>query len=505
MPDAGHSRAAHAGSGLLAAAVFVLVGWVVALLIDPPAAPHIALGDAVVDLTPPGLKDFAIATFGTADKLVLFLVMAVVAGVAAAAIGILAARQFTLAVVAVCVLAVVCAVAAVTRPDTGTFAIGPSVVAAVAGIGALHLLIGRATALAEGMDRRRFLSGVAGVGAGAVLLAAAGGVLTQMRRTSQAVRDKIVLPEAADPAPPIPPAAQVDLAGMPPFVTPNKNFYRIDTALVVPQVDPDTWELRVHGLVDTEVRLTFADLLDAALVEAPVTLTCVSNTVGGDLAGNATWLGLPVREVLARAGVHADADMVLSRSVDGFTASTPIEALTDDRDALLAVAMNGEPLPVQHGFPVRMVVPGLYGYVSATKWLTELEVTRFADVTAYWTTRGWDALGPIKTASRIDVPRSGATVPAGSVIFGGTAWAQGRGIDRVEVQVDDGPWQDADLAATAGVDTWRQWSLTGPELSAGQHAVRCRAWDNTGVQTDQTAPPAPNGSSGYHVISLRVE
>ncbi len=217
----------------------------------------------------------------------------------------------------------------------------------------------------------------------------------------------------------MPADAQSPVAGVVDVVTSNRDFYRIDTAFTVPQVDPGSWRLRVHGLVDREVTMTFDDLLAADLVEAYVTLTCVSNTIGGDLAGNAKWLGLPVREVLAKAGPQAGADMVLSRSADGFTASTPIEALTDDRDALLAVGMNGDPLPAEHGFPVRMVVPGLYGYVSATKWVVDLEVTRFADAQAYWTARGWSAKGPIKTASRIEVPRTGASVPAGPVDVGG--------------------------------------------------------------------------------------
>lgn len=499
------ARVAAAASGLVAGGVFFLVGWVAAALLDPPAAPHAALGAGVVDLTPAWLKDFAISTFGTADKVVLAVGLAGVSALLAAGIGVLAARWFTLGVVAVGLLAAVCALAGATRADSTGWAVLPSLLGALAGIGVLRLLLlRRAGAGGEDLDRRRFLAAVGGVTAGSAVLAAAGGLLSRARSNTEAVRAEVPVPEPAEPADPVPSGAQVELEGMPPFVTPNGDFYRIDTAFVVPQVDPEQWQLRVHGLVDREVVLTFDELLDSALVEAHVTLTCVSNTVGGGLAGNATWIGLPVREVLARAGVHADADMVLSRSTDGFTASTPLEVLTDDRHALLAVAMNGEPLPVEHGFPVRLVVPGLYGYVSATKWVTELKVTRFADDQAYWTTRGWDAHGPIKTACRIDVPASGASPPAGAVTVAGTAWAQHRGIDRVQVQLDDGPWLDAELAAVPGVDTWRQWSLTLADVPAGRHAVRCRAWDPTGVQTAQTAPPAPNGSSGYHVISLDV-
>lgn len=492
-------------TGLAAGAVFFLLGWACAALVDPPAAPHAALGATVVDLTPAWLKDFAIATFGTADKVALAVCLVLVCAALAAATGLLAARHPTAASAGVCLLAALCAAAAATRPDTGSLAVLPSLVGAAGGLGTLHLLLARAAEDAIGGDRRRFLATVGGITAGSALVAAAGGLLTRARSGTEAEREQVPVPEPAETAAPIPADAQVELPGMPPFVTPNDSFYRVDTAFIVPQVAPQDWRLRVHGLVDREVTLSFEELTDAALVEAHITLTCVSNTVGGDLAGNATWIGLPVREVLARAGVHPSADMVLSRSVDGFTASTPLPALTDERNALLAVAMNGEPLPLEHGFPVRMVVPGLYGYVSATKWVTELEVTTFSDATAYWTERGWDAHGPIKTACRIDVPRSGSELPAGTVAIGGTAWAQHRGVDRVQVQVDDGPWQDAELAATPGLDTWRQWSFTWTGATAGRHAVRCRAWDPTGVQTDQSAPPAPNGASGYHVISLVID
>ncbi len=505
MAAPGHqSRGRAAVAGLLAGALFFLLGWAAAALLDPPSAPHAALGATVVDGTPAWLKDWAIATFGTADKVALAVGMAVVCTGLSVAVGLLGARYRTWATAAVCLLTAVCAACALTRPEADLTALVPSVLAGVAGVLVLHLLLDRAAAVTENGDRRRFLAAVGGTIAGSALLAAAGALLTRSRSTTEAVREQVPVPEPVDAAPPIPSGAQVELPGMPPFVTPNEDFYRVDTAFVVPQVDPQEWRLRVHGLVDQEVTLTFAELLDAALVEATITLTCVSNNVGGDLAGNATWIGLPVREVLARAGVQPAADMVLSRSVDGFTASTPLPVLTDERNALLAVAMNGEPLPVEHGFPVRMVVPGLYGYVSATKWVSELEVTRFADATAYWTERGWAPRGPIKTACRIDVPTSGSELPAGTVPIGGTAWAQHRGVQRVQVQVDEGPWQDAELAATPGVDTWRQWSFTWAGATPGRHAVRCRAWDPSGVQTAATAPPVPDGASGYHVISLVI-
>jgi hypothetical protein len=255
-------------------------------------------------------------------------------------------------------------------------------------------------------------------------------------------------------------------------------------------------------MVEREVVLTWDDLLASPLREADVTLACVSNTVGGDLIGNARWLGLPVREVLARAGVHADADMVLSTSIDGFTASTPLEALTDERDSLLAIGMNGDPLPVEHGFPVRLVVPGLYGYVSATKWVTELEVTRFDRATAYWTTRGWSERGPIKLQSRIDVPRG--SVDAGEVMIAGMAWQQHEGVDGVEVRIDGGEWRRATLATAISDDTWVQWHLAW-KAESGSHDIECRAIGADGVtQTDAAAPPAPDGATGWHSVTVAV-
>ena len=287
-----------------------------------------------------------------------------------------------------------------------------------------------------------------------------------------AARESLQLPAPAKAAAAVPAGVQSKAPGVTPWLTPNKDFYRIDTALSVPEINAQDWELRIHGLVEQEVRLTFQDLLDAQLIESHVSLTCVSNPVGGNLAGNAKWLGMPIRDALKLARPKQGADMVLSTSVDGFSASTPLEVLQDDRDAMLAIGMNGEALPLEHGYPVRMVVPGLYGFVSATKWVVDLEVTRFADSKAYWTQRGWSERGPIKTMARVEVPKSFAKVPAGKVAIGGTAWAQTRGITKVEVQIDSGPWTEAVLSDEASLITWRQWSLDwdatpGPALHQG--------------------------------------
>jgi DMSO/TMAO reductase YedYZ molybdopterin-dependent catalytic subunit len=303
-------------------------------------------------------------------------------------------------------------------------------------------------------------------------------------------------------------AAPVDVnppvPGLTPYVTPNADFYRVDTAFVVPRVTADSWKLKIHGLVDNPFEITYADLLALPQVARMVTLTCVSNEVGGNLAGNASWQGVRIADLLARAKPQSGADCVYSTSADGFTVTTPLAALTDGRDALLAIGMNGQPLPVEHGFPVRMVVPGLYGYVSATKWVTDLELTRFSEVTAYWTDRGWAAKGPIKTASRIDVPQFGASLSPGTVAVAGVAWAQHRGISKVEVQVDSGPWQAAELSGTVSADTWRQWVYTW-QATPGSHLLRVRATDGTGtLQTAAVQDVVPDGATGYHTISVKV-
>jgi DMSO/TMAO reductase YedYZ molybdopterin-dependent catalytic subunit len=412
-------------------------------------------------------------------------------------------------------------IAATSRADAGLWAWMPGIAAGVVAAVVVRWLTGmlpgpvdasaagtaeEPSATSDGrVDRRRFLLWT-GVAAAAGIVAAVGGAA--LRAGSQAVsivRRAIVLPTPAVTAAAAPAGAELAISGLAPVVTPNADFYRIDTALVVPQVDPATWSLRIHGLVERELVLSWDELLALPLEESWTTLTCVSNEVGGDLIGNALWLGYPIRHLLDRVSPTADADMVLSRSVDGFTASTPIEVLRDDGvAAILAVAMNGEPLPVEHGFPVRMVVPGLYGYVSATKWVTDLEVTRFDHASAYWTDRGWSERGPIKLESRIDVPRAGAAVPAGDTVIAGVAWQQHVGVAGVEVQVDDGAWRPATLATAISDDTWVQWSIPWT-AERGRHTVRCRATSTAGeVQTDATASVVPDGATGWHTREVSV-
>ena len=335
-------------------------------------------------------------------------------------------------------------------------------------------------------------------------LSAVGGRTLRRRFDVGGARTRLVLPPAASAAAALPAGTDLGIAGLESFVTPNSDFYRIDTALVSPQVDPATWKLDITGMVDRPFTLTYEELLNRPLIERDITLVCVSNEVGGHLAGTARWLGVPVRELLAEAGARAGADQVVSRSVDGWNAGSPTAALTENRDAMVAIAMNGEVLPIVHGFPARLVVPGLYGYVSATKWVTELELTTFDAFDAYWARRGWAKQASIKTLSRIDTPRGLSNIAAGRTAIAGTAWAIGRGIDVVEVQIDDGPWQTARLGATPGKDTWRQWVLDWDAMP-GRHSITVRASDGTGGrQTEQRAEPIPDGASGWHSVVVLV-
>ncbi|MCU1517945.1 MAG: oxidoreductase molybdopterin binding [Pseudarthrobacter sp.] len=502
-----------AAAGIVAVGGGVVLGELVAGFVSPAVSPLTAVGGTVIDAVPPGVKDWAIALFGTADKAALLVGMALVIAALAALAGVLEYRRRLTGAGVIAVFGLAGVAAVLTRAQASPAAVVLPLLVAVAAVVLLRVLVGRlhgwpqqvAYAGQAGPPRRSFLQLLAGGAA----VTAVGGVLATVWRAAASVvteaRQQLQLPAAASTAPPIPDGAEAGLDGMQPLVTPNADFYRIDTALTVPALDPDKWVLRVTGLVDNNVELTFADLLAKPLIERHVTIACVSNEVGGDLIGNARWLGWPVRELLALAGPQSRADMVLSKSSDGWTAGTPLDVLTDNRDALLVVGMNGEPLPLEHGFPVRMVVPGLYGYVSATKWLTELKVTRFADDEGYWTPRGWSDRGPIKTQSRIDVPRSGRAATAGTVMFGGVAWSQHTGISKVELRVNRGEWQVADLARGISVDTWYQWKC-GLELTPGQYEVQVRATDLDGdAQVEERRPFVPDGATGFHTIRVDVK
>ncbi|MFL6026477.1 MAG: molybdopterin-dependent oxidoreductase [Friedmanniella sp.] len=496
-------------SGVLGLAVANLGAW----LVGPAGSPVSAVGELVIDLLPAPLVNFGKDTLGTADKPVLLAIITVAVLLVSALAGQAEYHRRRAGAAVFAGIAVLGLVGISARPGATIRDAVPTVVGMLAGYLLLRTLTDRLQgwqgARAQGDDeevsaeRRRFLVWTAVAGGLAVVGAVAGQALvTAATRVSEA-RQRLRLPTATKPAAPVPAGADFGLPELSPYVTPNDDFYRIDTALQLPVINPDTWTLSISGMVETPVTLTWAELMALPLVEHLTTLTCVSNEVGGDLIGNALWLGYPIRDLLARAKPTAGADMVLSTSKDGFTAGTPLAALTDrNRQALLAVGMNGEPLPLQHGFPVRMVVPGLYGYVSATKWVTQLKVTTFAADQGYWTPLGWSAKGPIKLASRIDVPRG--TVDPGQVMVAGVAWAQHTGIAKVEVRVDDGSWQPAELAEVTSTDTWRQWRYPWSATS-GSHTLTVRATDQDGnLQVAAEAPPAPDGSTGYHQITAKV-
>jgi DMSO/TMAO reductase YedYZ molybdopterin-dependent catalytic subunit len=554
-------------AGLLAVVAGVAVAEVVAAVLDrPQAGTVIAVGGVLVDAAPTPVKEFAVATFGTADKPVLLGGIAVVLALLAGVLGVVGYRSRRAGLAGAVVLGLVGVAAALTRPAAsivdaspslaGMLAIGSALVVLLRPLGAPDRNLeesdepagaavpvpaaasasvtsasvpsasvpsasvtsapvtstpvsvasagngperagpddsGRRTVV----DRRAFLEAAALVAAGA---AAAGGGAVVLGRSAGRGREResVRLPAPADPAPPLP-----DGVG-PGFVTSNTDFYRVDTALTIPRVDLGSWRLSITGQVDSPVTLSFADLLDRPLVERVVTLNCVSNEVGGPYIGTARWLGVPLVPLLREAGVQAGADQALARSVDGMTIGTPVAALLDGREPLLCVGMNGEPLPLEHGFPVRVLTPGLYGYVGSCKWVQELELTTFDAVDAYWVARGWAPEGTIKTASRIDTPAPFAQLPAGRVAVGGVAWAQGRGIRTVEVRVDGGPWQPASLLPVPSVDTWVQWRFDWT-ATPGPHTLSVRATDGDGaVQPETRVTPFPDGATGWHTITLGV-
>jgi DMSO/TMAO reductase YedYZ molybdopterin-dependent catalytic subunit len=434
----------------------------------------------------------------------------------------------------IAVFAAVGLTAAATRPDATVASLLPTLAATASAVAVLQLLIplvrpparlvaravsydpvtgpaetapaatgGPKHAASEGPPRRSFLAAgaaTATIGAAAGL---AGRLLTE-RNSVASAQKSLRIPKPAVTTQALPPGVDLNIPGLAPFVTPNAKFYRVDTALVLPQVDPSSWQLRIHGMVNREITLTFDQLIKRPLIEDYITLCCVSNPVDGPYIGNAKWLGASLAALLKEAGIKAGADQLLCTSVDGFTSGTPVQTVMDGRDALLAVAMNGQPLPIAHGFPARMVVPGLYGYVSATKWVTDIEVTTFAGNFAYWAQRGWSQQAPIKTECRIDVPNGLQEIKAGRTAVAGVAWAQHKGVEAVEVRVDRGPWQEARLASVPGLDTWRQWVWEWDATSGG-HVLEARATDKTGyTQTGALAPPEPNGATGYPMVSVPV-
>jgi DMSO/TMAO reductase YedYZ molybdopterin-dependent catalytic subunit len=540
-------------TGLITACVAMGVAQLIAGITGPQFSPVVAVGGVAIDSTPAPVKNFAISTFGSNDKRVLVTGILVVLAVFAAVIGVAALHRLRYGLAGLAVFTLIGLLAVGTRPNASAIDALPILIGAAAGAFTMVRLVRAATAGQTGpvavagptaaappagtgttpaatgappspggswvpsgtpeppaparsrSGRRQFLI----TGSVAVGVAGASALVGQrLAGPSSAVvraRTTLRIPRPAQPAPPLPAGANLDIGGLSPFVTPNASFYRVDTAILLPEVDPASWQLRIHGMVDREITITFADLIRQPLIEHYITLCCVSNPVAGPYIGNAKWLGASLATLLRSAGIRSGASQLLCTSVDGFTSGTPVQVVMEGRDALLAVAMNGSPLPVAHGFPARMVVPGLYGYVSATKWVTDINVTTFADAQGYWVPRGWSQQAPIKTESRIDVPNGSAPVPAGRAQVAGVAWAQHKGIDAVEVRVDGGRWHQARLAAVPGIDTWRQW-VWDWDAAPGNHTIEARATDATGyTQTALQAPPEPNGATGYPSVAVSVQ
>jgi DMSO/TMAO reductase YedYZ molybdopterin-dependent catalytic subunit len=519
--------------GLLAAAVGVAVGEFgaaasAAFGAGTPKAPVVAVGEWAIDLSPAWLREAAIRNFGTHDKTALLAGVYVAIAVLSVVTGVVARRYLQVGIGLAAAFGLLGLIAAITRPVVGFGAWLPALLAGGATVAVLRWLtvwslrpgvLGTAAEPAEPIEsaepakpaesadpaeRRRFLLTLLGTGAGALLGGFGSRAWLDSRYNVAPARAAVVLPEAAAPLPEPPASAHPAVPDLEPFFTPNAQFYRVDTALTVPQVDPRNWMLRIHGMVDRPVQVSFAELLRMPLEEHDLTLTCVSNTIGGPYCGNARWLGAPLAPLLRQAGVQAGADQILSTSFDGMTIGTPVEAVLDGRQAMLAVAMNGQTLPVEHGFPCRMLVPGLYGYVSATKWVVDLELTTFARDAGFWVGEGWAQQAPVKTASRIDVPGTGASLHAGTIAVAGVAWATHRGVAGVEVQVDKGPWVTADLATADTPDTWRQWSYPW-HATPGRHTLTVRCTDGTGtLQTPVVQDTLPDGATGYHSIQVTI-
>lgn len=481
-------------------------------------SPVVAVGDRFIDVVPPWLKDLAISLFGTNDKIALLVGIGSLIALFAAFLGIRVARgdlKFPLLGV---VLFVIVGSLASTFTRTGTDVLGavPTLVGGAGVAAALVLfwsLLSPKQAVADAPDGgelevsnasttgRRPLVGAIAASVGLGLFGFRFGRSGGQSTVGSATRGQITLPAPVTTLPPIPATTQA--AGAASFITPNADFYRIDTALVAPQVDASAWSLRIHGMVDEERVFTFDELAQREVVESDITLTCVSNTIGGRLLGNARWTGIRLDDLLADIGLDPAADQIVGRSVDGYTCGFPVSAL-DGRDALVAFGMNGELLPIEHGFPARLIVPGLYGYVSATKWLSEIEITTFDAFDHFWVPRGYAVEAPIKIQSRIDSPRGLDQIDAGPFAIGGVAWAQPVGIEAVEISIDDSEWIEVELADELTGSTWRQWSYEW-DATPGRHSISVRATNKDGeVQTDERAEPLPNGASGHHTVVVLV-
>lgn len=509
-----NSRGWWALAGVLAGLVGLSTSYAAAALLHVRESPVVAVAEGITGITPGSVVKWAIETFDKDDKKVLVVGILFFLFLAFALLGQLARRRWWAAMLGYGALATVAIVAVASKPTPAIIDFAPVVVGLIGWLVAMavlaewlrrwELVAGTEDPAVEPMHTRRHFFIVAGSTAAVVAASGlVGRIAGNARRKAEAARRLLRIEGVT--APEVPHGASFGVEGVGSWQTANADFYLIDTAYIKPTIEPVDWELRIHGLVDREITLTYNDLVSREITEDWITLNCVSNNVGGDLVGNAWWSGYRLAAILAEAGPHADADAVLQTSQDGWTCGTPLAALMDDRNAMLAVAMNGEPLPIEHGFPVRTIVPGLYGYVSATKWVVDLEVTRFDDITAFWTDKGWSEQGPVKIASRIEVPANGDDVSVGDVLCAGTAWFQHTGIGGVEVQIDGGAWQPAQIATTPNIDTWVQWQAM-LDLTEGEHQIRVRALGKDGVsQTGAIADVAPDGATGWHTIDITAK
>ena len=455
---------------------------------------------------PAGVKEFAIRTFGVNDKTALVVSIYIVIFLLAGLIGrtFVAGNQGR-SYQAIIALTITGAVASLLDSGANIFSLLPSLVAGATAIFVLRWYKSHDSADEKdenSMGRRELVRTLGLIGVGAIAAVGAAKFFRD-HASAQLTKLNIALPKPLKflPAPPIDPA--LTTPGLSTLFTSNQEFYRIDTAISVPNISVDTWRLKIDGMVAHPLEFTYQELINRPAFELDDTIACVSNAVGGNLVGNARWLGIRLDDLIKEAAPTASADQVMGYSSDGFSAGFPL-AILDGRDAMIAIGMNGESLPLAHGFPARIIVPGLYGYVSATKWLTEIELTRFDTKQGYWVPRGWSALGPIKTQSRIDTPRDGTTIKVGKIAIAGVAWAPTRGISLVEVKVGNEPWRAATLGPELAKTTWRQWWIDWPAAS-GTVNISVRATDDTGaVQSNSHVPVAPNGAEGLHTINITV-
>jgi DMSO/TMAO reductase YedYZ molybdopterin-dependent catalytic subunit len=524
---------AHAATGVLATGAGMAAGHLVASLLNPAASPVLAVGSTVIDLTPTPLKEYAVREFGTADKAILLSSVIGVTLLLAALAGVIARRSFLLAAALLVGLVAVAGAMAMLRPVAERVDLLPAVAAAIVGLSVLwwqvralagqplrpavprqardatsggtakpRILLGEDGPYSPMPSRRLVLIGSGIAAALTVAMAASGQAIIRARTAI----GNVVLPKPAQPLPPLPEGLEASYRGISRFNTANRDFYRVDTNLTLPVIPLDSWKLTIDGDVGRQFSLSFDELLALPMVERDITLTCVSNEVGGRYVGAARWLGVPLQDLFDLAGGVGDkADQILSTATDGFTISTPLAVALDGRDAMVAVGMNGSPLPAEHGFPARLITPGLYGFVGATKWLSRLTLTTYADKEAYWTKRDWATDAPIKVSARIDTPKPLDTIGSGRTVIGGVAWAQSRGVDKVEVRIDGGPWQETRLGPDAGVDYWRQWYLPW-NATPGRHMLAVRATTIDGeVQSAARRSPFPEGSSGIQEIVISVK